>query len=360
MPGIAARALEIERLRRLPSDIAAALRDAGLFQLYQPARHGGFELPFGSLQLAVSSLLGSACGSTAWVQTGFAIHAWIIGSFSEAAQTIVWGANPAAGIATATAPVDGRGRAVDGGIVLDGTWSFASGCDIADWILIRANVASVGMRWCVVPQPAVEIVDVWYASGLRGSGSQDVCLREVFVPAELTLDGLALRGSTRPLFGLPYIGVFQFAIALPVLGLARGALAAFAEEARHRPDRERASRQARFAESACEVDAAELLLARTARDFEAAQAEGRLLRTADRIRFKRDAAFAARLCHSAVERLVQMGGAHGLADANPLQRALRDIAAIASHHGLAWDVSGELAGSFAFGIDPTDPMLRDD
>jgi alkylation response protein AidB-like acyl-CoA dehydrogenase len=137
-------------------------------------------------------------------------------------------------------------------------------------------------------------------------------------------------------------------------------LATFAEDMRHRPDRERGSRQFRFAESACEVDAAELLLERMALVFEGAQAEARLLKRADRIRSKRDAAFAARLCRSAVDRLVQMGGAHGLTDANPLQRALRDVAAITSHQGLAWDVSGELAGSFAFGIDPSDPMLRDE
>ena len=361
VPGIAARAGEAERLRRIPDATIDALRDAGLFRLYVPARFGGFELPFGGLQLAVSSLLGAACGSTAWVQGAFAVHGWMLGSFTDEAQTAVWEANPDAAIATATSPVDGTGRTVPGGIVLDGTWSFGSGCESADWMIIRANVPSRGWRWFLLPQAAVEIVDVWYASGLRGSGSQDVRLHEVFVPDAMTLDVLALRGSAIPLYGLPYIGVFQFTIALPTLGLARGALSAFEELTRKHPDRQRAAaRQLRFAESACEVDAAELLLARTAREFEAAQAEGRVVKTAERIRAKRDAAYAARLCRSAVDRLVQVGGAHGLADVNPLQRAFRDIAAIASHHGLSWDTSGELYGSFAFGLEQPDPMLRDD
>jgi 3-hydroxy-9,10-secoandrosta-1,3,5(10)-triene-9,17-dione monooxygenase len=357
-PSIASRAGETERLRRLPSDIFEALRDAGLFRLYQPARFGGYELPYGTLQLALSSLLGAACGSTAWVQSVLAVHAWMLGSFHEAAQKAVWGENPTATIATATAPVDGAARVVAGGLVLEGTWEFASGCESADWIVFRANVASLGPRWCVVPRTAVEIVDVWYATGLRGSGSQNVRVHDLFVADELTLDVLALRGSQRPYYGLPYIGVFQFAICLPVLGLARGALARFQRETRSRPDRQRAAaRQLRFAQSTCEVEAAELLLARTGAELAASASEGRLLKTGDRIGFKRDAAFAARLCRSAVDRLVQVGGAHGVADANPLQRALRDIAAIASHHGLDWDTSGELFGSFAFGIDPTDPML---
>lgn len=359
-PGIAARATEAERLRRVPVANVDALRAAGLFRLYVPARFGGFELPYGSLQLAVSSLLGAACGSTAWVQGGFAVHSWMLGTFSPETQTTVWAANPDAAIATATSPVDGVARPVPGGFVLNGTWSFASGCDSADWMIIRANVPSAGWRWFVLPQSAIEIVDVWYASGLRGSGSQDVRLHELFVADALTLDVLALRGSTTRLYGLPYIGVFQFAIALPALGLAKGALTAFREATQTQPDRQRAAaRQLRFAESACEVDAADLLLARIARDFEAAQAEGRLLKRADRIRFKRDAAYAARLCRSAVERLVQVGGAHALADANALQRAQRDIAAITSHHGLSWDTSGELFGSYAFGLEPADPMLRD-
>jgi len=357
---IAARAGETERLRRLPPDIFGALRDAGLFRLYQPARFGGFELPYGSLQLALSSLLGAACGSTAWVQSVLAVHAWMLGSFHEAAQAAVWGENPAATIATATSPVDGIARVVAGGVVLDGTWEFASGCESADWIVFRANVASLGPRWCVVPRSSVDIVDVWYATGLRGSGSQNVLVRDLLVDDDLTLDVLALRGSPRPHYGLPYIGVFQFAICVPTLGLARGALAYFQEETRKRPDRQRAAaRQLRFAQSTCEVEAAELLLARTAAQLEASAREGRLLKTGNRIQFKRDAAFAAHLCRSAVDRLVQVGGAHGVADANPLQRALRDIAAIASHHGLDWDTSGELFGSFAFGIEPTDPMLLD-
>ncbi len=360
-PAIAARAHETERLRRIPADLFAQLREAGLFRLYQPARFGGYELPYGSLQLALSSLIGAACGSTAWVQSVLAVHGWMLGSFHDAAQRAVWGENPAATIATATSPVDGVGRAVSGGIALDGTWEFASGCECADWIVFRANVAELGARWCVVPRSSVEIVDVWYATGLRGSGSQNVRVHDLFVAGELTRDVLALRGSSRPFYGLPYIGVFQFAVCVPVIGLARGALAHFQAETRRRPERQRnAARQLRFAQSTCEVEAAQLLLARTAGELTAAATEGRLVKTADRVRFKRDAAFAAHLCRSAVDRLVQAGGAHGIADANPMQRALRDIAAIASHHGLDWDTSGELFGSLAFGIEPTDPMLLHD
>ena len=240
------------------------------------------------------------------------------------------------------------------------TWEFGSGCEVADWILTRVTLAPGDIRWCLVPRSAIEIVDVWHAVGLRGSGSQNVRARELFVPDAFTLDVTALRGSPRPLYGLPYVGVFQFAVCLPALGLAKGALETFRRESARPERRTAASRQLRYARSAAEVDAAELLLARTAAAFEAATAEARVLGTAERIRAKRDAAYAATLCRSAVDRLVQVLGAHGLSDANPMQRALRDIVAIASHHGLSWDTSGELFGSFAFGIEPADPMLSEE
>ena len=117
-----------------------------------------------------------------------------------------------------------------------------------------------------------------------------------------------------------------------------------------------AARKLRYARSAAEVDAAELLMARMARDFEATSAQRRIAPTEDRVRFKRDASFAAGLCRTAVDRLVEVAGAHGIADDHPLQRAWRDLNAIASHRGLGWDASGELFGQVAFGLPPTDPM----
>ena len=331
----------------------------GLFRLYAPAAFGGFELPYGSVQLAISALLGAACGSTAWVQSGAATHAWMVGSFAPEAQAAVWGDHPGALVATAASPSDGRARSVPGGLVLDGTWQFSSGCDAADWIVIRAAVpdGAPPLRWCLVPQRELEIVDVWYATGLRGTGSQDVRAHELFVPDAFTIDVLELRGSDRGLYGLPYMGVFQFTIAVPAIGVAKGALAAFRTDAAGRSDRQAGvARQLRYARSAAEVDAAELVMARMAADFEAAAADGRVLGTDDRVRFKRDASFAIDLCRSAVARLVEVLGAHGLGDDHPIQRALRDIIAIASHHGLAWDSSGALYGSHAFGIFPTDQM----
>jgi alkylation response protein AidB-like acyl-CoA dehydrogenase len=243
--------------------------------------------------------------------------------------------------------------------VLDGTWQFASGCEAAGWIVIRAAVPgpTASARWCLVPMSSVEIVDVWFVTGLRGTGSQDIRVRELFVPDNFTIDVLALRGSNRGLYGLPYMGVFQMTIAAPAIGVARGALAAFRDDAAQRPDRQgHAARQLRYARSAAEVDAAELVLTRMGTDFEASVAAGSVPLTADRVRFKRDASFAVDLCRSAVARLVEALGAHGLAIDNPVQRALRDVIAIASHHGLTWDASGALFGSTAFGLTPTDPM----
>jgi alkylation response protein AidB-like acyl-CoA dehydrogenase len=360
-PALRDAALATENNRRVPPANVELLRAAGLFKLYQPERYGGYELSYGRLQLAVSTYLGSACASTAWMQSVMASHAWITANFLDVAQRTVWGDHPDALVATAFSTTAGVTveRAANG-LVLDGTWEFSSGCESADWIILRAPIVlETGMTsmLCLIPRSELEIVDIWYAAGLRGSGSQNVRARSVFVADAMTLDILALRGSPTPLYGLPFMGVFPYTVAAPALGVARGAIDAFREETLARPERTTQTvRQLRYARSAAEVDSAELVLSAVADRLESATRERRIMTSAERVLCKRDMSFATLLSKQAVERLAGMLGAHGTADAHPIQRANRDLAAIASHFGLNWDNAGELYSSVAFGLAPKDPM----
>ena len=78
---------------------------------------------------------------------------------------------------------------------------------------------------------------------------------------------------------------------------------------------------------------------------------------AEKIRFRRDGAYAARQCTRAVDLLFEAGGGEYLYDHKMMQRAFRDVHAAQSHYALAWDVVASMAGKFMLGIAPDIPTL---
>src|SRR5207237_672110 len=146
-----------------PDETIDDLRRAGLFRIFQPTRYGGYEMDYGPTQIRLSSVLGRGCGSSAWVQSVVACHAWLLGMFSRSAQDAVWAGNPDALIVTALAPATGKGRAVKGGYRLDGQWQFASGADACDWALLNVPLEEQpgANRLCLLPRQDWEIVDTW-------------------------------------------------------------------------------------------------------------------------------------------------------------------------------------------------------
>jgi alkylation response protein AidB-like acyl-CoA dehydrogenase len=125
-------ALQAERDRLIPRRTHEQFQDAGFYRLFQPARYGGYEMPIG-MMVEVAGELGRGCGSSAWIFTNLAVQNWIIGMHHPQAQEDVWGANPDALAASSFPTQGGTGRYVEGGLVLNGVWSFASGVDFADW-----------------------------------------------------------------------------------------------------------------------------------------------------------------------------------------------------------------------------------
>ena len=104
----------------------------------QPSAYGGFGLGWNVLvEMAIE--LGRGCASQAWVLSIYGDHAQWVGTFPRAAQDDVWGSDPQALVCTCYAPM-GTARAVDGGFVVSGRWSFASGIDHASWLNAGATL----------------------------------------------------------------------------------------------------------------------------------------------------------------------------------------------------------------------------
>jgi len=118
------------------------------------------------------------------------------------------------------------------------------------------------------------------------------------------------------------------------------------------PMTEFATIQLRYAEAASHVEAAELILLTDMRNMTAKLYAGDEITVADRIRCRRNQAYVTRLAVQAVEALNAATGGYGLLLSNPVQRAWRDVNAVARHVSLNWDAVGTMYGQHAFGLEP--------
>lgn len=375
VPMLRERAAGTEKLRRLPDATIAALREAGLFRLFQPARYGGIEAPFRAF-VEIGALLGQGCGSTSWVYNNLVAHHWMLGYWPKEAQDRVWMDAPHALIGSSFVVPAGEAQRVGDGYRLSGKWPFASGIDASDWMMLAAKVAGAASeeeaRFFLVRRSDCTTIDNWYAMGLAGTGSKDVAVDGLIVPEAMSVAAGAGRGAPNPgsavnpgpLYRLPWYALFGFVNAATILGIAQGAVDEFTQATRARAATasgrhvaDFATMQIRLAEAATLVDAAETLMLK---DCDEAMALAAAARDADaeaKTRWRRDGAFAARLCVRAVDLLFAGTGGSAIAETHPLQRALRDAHAARGHIGLNWDLNGTLYGRVALGLEPDFPLL---
>lgn len=356
-PILRERAPAAEALRRLPEESARDFAAAGFFKIFQPARYGGYELDYGPTQLALGNELGRGCGSSAWVFSVVACHSWILGMFSREVQDEVWGASPEVLLGSAFAPEECELVAVADGYRLSGRWRFSSGIDLSQWVVLGAPIVSHASGppdalWCVLPRSDYEIIDTWHASGLRATGSNDVSVKEAFVPAHRTATLSALAAGRGPgtainrchIYRLPLWNVFSYNLIAPAFGIARGALEDLTARARRQPPsqmgRPRLSDsegvQLQIAEAGALIDSAEALVTSNAREFNDIARQGGVIEAEMSARIRRDVSFAGLACMRAVDLINYLNGAHGLTDMNVVQRAFRDIHAINTHFGMQW------------------------
>ena len=174
---VRARVQETETNRRIDDDVIAHMREAELFHILQPQAYGGFEYGFDVFAELVATI-GRGCGSSAWVYGLGAVHQWFVACFPKEAQEEFW-ADPGAIAAGSYAPV-GKAVAADGGYRTSGVWSFASGCDNAQWYLLSTMVPPAGNAeaakpsFLLVPRDDARIDDNWHTMGLAGTGSKNI------------------------------------------------------------------------------------------------------------------------------------------------------------------------------------------
>ncbi|MSO77052.1 MAG: acyl-CoA dehydrogenase [Alphaproteobacteria bacterium] len=376
-PKLRERAALTERLRRLPEETERDLHEAGLFRIVQPARVGGAELDMGIL-VDTCAAIAEACPSTAWNLGNLGSHHWMLGFFPPAAQDEIWSKSPDTLIATSLAFPAGRGRKVDGGYLVAGRWPLSSGVDNSDWNMLATTMRDdpagppVDHRFVLLHRSQYEIIDTWHAMGLCGTGSKDVAAAELFVPDYRTVSVEAFTGGPHPglavnpgpLFRLPMLALGPFVLAGMLLGTARGAynvtVGAAAKRAATNSGLPMSGFQAvqlKVAEVAAQIDTAALIMAHHCGHASEVAKAGHTPLLEDKLRYRRDGAFASQLCFRAIDTLQGVSGSSGIYNNSDMQRFFRDAHAAAAHVMFSFDLQGILFGQHALGATAPPAML---
>jgi 3-hydroxy-9,10-secoandrosta-1,3,5(10)-triene-9,17-dione monooxygenase len=335
-----------------------------LFRLLLPARFGGIQASFPEL-LEPIRRMAHGCASSAWTLGFYALHNWMLSLFDPEVQDEVFASGPV--LAPAPLAPSGRGAQVDGGVRLSGRWSWATGAMDADWAVVGALLEGphgIFPALAVLPANEVEVDDVWHTAGMRGTGSHDIIVTDVFVPEHRIATVADIYGGTSPgarahqasTYRWPLVPALALTAAMPVLGAAERVAGLFAERLGNRvlaysgvPQRDQPAAQIRLAYAKVRLRALRALIAETAHDIDSLVAAGEPVRRSVRANARLAAAYTVHECRSIIGDLMEGAGASAHFLSNPLQRAKRDVDIAAGHVVFDYDTGRELAGALAIG-----------
>lgn len=356
-PSVAAQRDDFDRGRRLPETAFAALAEAGLFRLWLPKIVGGPELsPFDFMRVVEAA--SALDGSVGWLVGNGAGMSRLGGYLGETVARD-WFADRHTFVASATGAV-GKATPVAGGYCVSGRWPFGSGAHHATRFMVLASVKpedpAAPLLCCYLQRAEVTIHDNWHVSGLRGTGSCDFEAHDIFVPAAHVHPFFGLQ-PTQPglLYRMPPSSVFAWSICGVPLGIASGAIASFAELA-HRKSRlgimvcDRETVQATVGRTRAMLCAARAFLIDAMTELMAATDTGgqRLVQARADIRLAN--AHAAETAMSITDMLAASAGAVAIFETCALERAGRDVRAVAKHIAMSPN-NYIIAGRLGLGLD---------
>ncbi|MBW2720305.1 MAG: acyl-CoA dehydrogenase family protein, partial [Deltaproteobacteria bacterium] len=339
------RSKKAAELRRIPDETIEDFHRLGFFKVVQPKRFGGYEMD-PSIIFDLQLELGRGCASSAWVYGVLNVHSWQLALFAPEAQDEVWGEDPKTLISSSYMPV-AKTEWVDGGVKLSGRWSFSSGCDACQWVFLGGFVPNEegkppDMRTFLVPRADYEIIDNWYVSGLRGSGSKDVVVDGAFVPDHRMhkfSDGFRQQSpgneiNPSPVYKYPFGQIHVRSVSTPAVGAAFGALDSYVDFMKNKVSQATGGK--------------------AKESFTNSMVAGEKIPLDRRVHFRNDSARAVRVSTEVVQQLFIACGARAAFEDHPINRHFQDIHTIRLHHANSPDTPGSNMGGVLFGQKSTD------
>ena len=349
---------EIESTQRLPAELTRAMSAADLFQMYvRPSVGGPAHDPLTAYRAV--EILARADASVAWLSMVASGSAWLTGWVPDEVLRAMCG-NPCDLRLAGSARPLGRATRVAGGYRVSGRWNFASGIMHANWVLagcfIDDSATTPTMRIMLVPIDEVRIEHTWSVVGMRGTGSHDIVIDNVFVPDTHAVIAIGSALSSEAIYSQRLLRVCNFApTAGVVVGAALGAIddvIAIADRPtslnaialRDRPEVQRC-----IADSTARIESARTYINEVvAAAYEAVchDEDPTAAVAASLLAF----AHAARQATSVVGELIRAVGTPAAHLSSPLQRRARDL--MVAQHFPSFDISTyENAGRILFGLE---------
>ncbi len=360
---IGAAAAENERARALSPATIAALDETGIFAALVPEDLGGGEVEPAEL-IAMIEAIAAADGSAGWCAAIGATAGLVAAYLPTAVARRMFGEPPA--IAAGIFAPRGKLRPAGGdhGLLgLSGRWPLGSGIAHAEVVGLGCVHPERGPLYAVVAREQVEVIETWDSLGLRATGSHDVTVTDIALPAEQVVD---LAGgspvSAGPLFAFPLFGLLALSVSAVCTGLAAGALGDIHEVAAARRPAgssrslaDRGTTQEAIAAAEASLRAARAGVSAAVADAWAVAQGGDPLEIEHRLGLRLAATHAARTAVEVVDLTHRLSGSGGLY-AGIAERRLRDVHTAAQHMIVA-PATFELAGRIILGLEPDSPQL---
>jgi indole-3-acetate monooxygenase len=369
LPLLATEADAIERDRQLTPKIVAALIEGGFYKLLLPKSIGGAEVP-PAVFLGVLEEIAKGDASAAWCVAQCGVCAMVAAyldpavaheMFDPPQAVLAWGATA------------GEARAVPGGYRVTWRWSFASGSRQASWIgahvqivepdgtkRLKPDDGKIALRTILFPVKSATFHDVWDVVGLKGTGTDDYAVDDLFVPEKYSAlrDHESEQRESGPLYKISSSMMYGLSFAAIALGVARATLDAAIETTRGKTSRDLKAGmkhnnvvQATVGRGEAKLRGVRAYLYSALDEVWREIEAGKPLTNDHRLALRLASTWTIHQAAEVVDAAYHMAGATAIFHAQAFERRFRDIHAI-TQQIQARDIHYESVGQILLGLDP--------
>lgn len=365
---LAAHSDSDEQLGTLSPASLEALVASGVLRMKLPMVLGGFEADLVT-QMEVLERLAMINPSVSWCAMVGATSLGVPGAFltdAGIARMFADGRIPRGAIVVTPS---GVATPVDGGLRVNGRWAFASGVRHSEWLVAMTRVegaaaAPLEIRCVVLPTAECEILDNWQVLGLKGTGSCDIVVKDVFVPQAMSfaVSDAPQRGGPLYRIGLPAFVAYEHAGF--ALGVARRVLDGFvtimqSKKRGYAPGgtsmADRSAVHALIGRSEMRLRAARALNIEVNGQVWDTVSSGQALSAQEQCAVRSAATYATEVAAEVVNQAFRYAGASAVYASHYMQRCLCDLTVAAQHYMVA-DTAYEQLGRARLGCDDINPM----
>lgn len=364
---------EGDKNRRLSDEVFNALTDAGFWKMAAPVRWGGYGTSARAMTL-VGCELGRGDPSVGWVYTVLHGTTWVASLAPDEVQEAIFGDGGPTPVICGVFNPPGTLDEVDGGYVVNGRWPYASGSRHASWAQLGVEIRQKdGTRhpggFAYLRSSQIRIEDSWYMMGMKGTGSETVVAKDVFIPKSQFFNIAALGGIGKHTPGKRHVGEpsdywpFMPFLRATAHGAVAGAALAILEYAKATADRpilyttykrkgDAPVAQSHFGEAAAKIDGAIALALKNCQVIDEAGALRQPMTHTQRAQSKGEAALGVALISQAVDQLMFLAGSSAFDERKPIERFYRDVVFAARHTANLPYVGYEIYGKSLLGVTP--------